>query len=339
MTLIRDRFWDIAYAVLLILAVPAAIFHAFQERWPQAILVTAAAAIGAILLITGWQRDRTESARGPWTAYERGDRSWDRPVRVQYQRPRDNAGRYVGWLPLGLLSGFVATGIMTGALLLGYAFSAIFASEAEGANQLQIWFAALIQNTLTDVAVGYLAVAIGLHLIAGLAWAVIYTGLAEPRVSGTCFQRGVKFGLIPWALSITVFFPVVGAGFLGWGLGAGPLPILGNLIVHLVYGAALGKVYASNAVWDEPERQITQENIQVLEVAQKTMALGIIPGLVAGLIIGLLLSTVVAPDIDTLMAGVLGALVGSAAGVWIGSLSGLSPENAEGEEAAPAQRE
>lgn len=339
MTIIRDRFWDIAYAVLLVAAVPAAIFHAVQARWPQAILVTAAAAVGAVLLITGWQREPSRIQRRQATERAPEAREPDSPLRVHYQRAREDSGRFVGWLPLGLLSGFVATGIMTGAFLLGYAISALFASDAEGANQLQIWFSSLIENTITDVAVGNLAVAIGLHVVAGLAWAVVYTAFVEPRLSGTGLQRGVKFSLVPWLLSIIVFFPLAGAGFLGFGLDAGPLPILGNLILHIVYGAALGKTYESNAVWDEPGREVASQNIQILEVAQATMAIGIVPGLVAGLIIGLLLSTVVAPDLDTLMAGVLGALVGSAAGVWIGSLSGLSPGEVDGNDEPSPQRE
>lgn len=332
MTNVRYRFWDIAYALLLAAAVPAAIYHAVQGRWAQAILVTAAAVVGAILLVSGWRRRPEDLHEGQPTTFERGDRSFGTPSRVHQDRPRDESGRFAGWIPLGVLSGFVATGIMTGALLLGYAISAIFASDAEGANQLRIWFHALVENTLTEATTDNIAIAAGLHLVAGVVWAVIYTGFAEPRVSGNGFQRGIKFGLIPWAISILVFFPAAGSGFLGLDIGAGPLPILGNLILHLVYGGALGAVYASNAIWDEPEREISRENVRILEVAQRTMALGIVPGLVAGLLIGLLLSTVVAPEVDTLMAGVFGALVGGAFGIWAGSLSGLAREGVEGNE-------
>ena len=40
-----------------------------------------------------------------------------------------------------------------------------------------------------------------------------------------------------------IFLPLAGGGLLGLGLGAGPLPILGNLLVHLVYGVTLGFLY------------------------------------------------------------------------------------------------
>ena len=51
------------------------------------------------------------------------------------------------------------------------------------------------------------------------------------------------FSIIPWFLSLVVFFPIVGAGFFGADLDAGPLPAIGNLILHLIYGAVLGSMY------------------------------------------------------------------------------------------------
>jgi hypothetical protein len=327
MSTVRPRFWDIAYAVILVIAVPVAIFHAVQDRWAQAILVTLAAAGGAFLLITGWNRTEAPPAR-----FSSRRRTEDRsqPVqatKVEMERHREASGRYVGWLPMGAVSGFVATGVMTAAVLLAYGFSALLASDAAGANQLQIWLAALIDNTVTEIATVNLALAIGVHLMAGIGWAVIYAGFVESRVSGTGFQRGVKFGLIPWALSITVFFPLVGAGFLGSEIGAGPLPVLGNLILHIVYGGALGKIYASHAVWQEPVTEVSSYNIQALEGAHRNMAIGLIPGAVLGLLIGVVVSSAFAPETDLLMAAVLGAVVGSAFGVWVGSLTGLTEKH------------
>jgi hypothetical protein len=324
MSTVRPRFWDIAYAVVLVLAVPVAIFHAVQDRWAQAILVTLAAAGGAFLLITGWNRTETPPAR-----VSAGRRTDDRsqPVqatKVDMERHREDSGRYVGWLPMGAVSGFVATGVMTAAVLLAYGISAVLASDAAGAIQLQVWLAALIDNTVTEIATVNLAVAIGVHLIAGIGWAVIYAGFVEPRVSGTGFQRGVKFGLIPWMLSITVFFPLVGAGFFGADIGAGPLPVLGNLILHIVYGGALGKIYSSHAVWQEPVTEVSSYNIRALEGAHRNMAIGLIPGAVLGLLVGILVSSAFAPETDLLMSAVLGAVVGSAFGVWVGSLTGLT---------------
>jgi hypothetical protein len=335
MQAVQSRVWDIAYAVVLIIAIPVAIFHAVQDRWAQAILVTLAAAGGAFILITGW--NRSEEAISPTTDRRRTEPSEPgQPSRVEMERHREASGRYMGWLPMSAVSGFVATGFMTAAVLIAYGFSALLASEAAGANQLQIWLAALISNTVTEIATFNLALAIAIHLVAGIGWAIVYAGFVEPRVSGTGLQRGVKFGLIPWVLSIVVFFPVVGAGFFGAEIGAGPLPVLGNLILHLIYGAALGKIYASHAVWKEPISEVSSYNLQVLEVAHRAMAIGLIPGAILGMLVAIVATSVFMAETDLVMAGVLGAVVGSAAGIWIGSLAGLSPAAAEQHDNASA---
>jgi hypothetical protein len=336
MRMIHPRFWDIAYAAILVIAIPVAIFHAAQGRWAQAILVTLAAAVGAFVLITGWnQTPEPAPARSDSSPPDHGSEPVQKS-RIELDRHRESSGRYVGWLPMGVVSGFVATGFMTAAVLLGYGVSALFGSTAAGANQLQLWMAALVDNTVTEIATVNLALAIAVHLVAGIAWAIVYAGAVEPRVSGTGFQRGVKFGLIPWALSIAIFFPLLGAGFFAAGLNAGPLPILGNLILHLVYGAALGKVYASHAVWKEPVSEVSEANIQVLEVAHRGMAIGLIPGAILGLLVSVVFTSAFTAETDLLMAGVLGAVVGSAVGVWIGSLAGLSPDIAgPGDNASP----
>ena len=56
----------------------------------------------------------------------------------------------------------------------------------------------------------------------------------------------MQFALIPAA--VPHHLPAAdGGGLLGMNIGAGPLPILGNLILHLVYGAVLGSAYAEAA--------------------------------------------------------------------------------------------
>jgi hypothetical protein len=319
---IRTHFWDLAYALLLAAAVPAAIFHAVQGRWAQAVLATIAAGIGVYILVSGWNR-REAPVRTRAESREYLPESQP-SIRAPLPRSRDSSGRYENWLSSGVVSGFAATGIMTAAVLAAYALSYLIGSDAEGANQLRLWFAALVDNTVTEIARVNLAIAIFIHLAAGIGWAILYAGMVEPRLSGSGLQRGVKFALLPWALSVLVFFPVVGAGFLGLDLGASLLPVLGNLFLHLVYGGALGMVYESQSVWDESRAALSPENTRVLDSAQRTMAIGLIPGAIFGLFIGLIGSSVLAPDIDLLMSGVIGMLVGSAFGVWVGSLAGLT---------------
>jgi hypothetical protein len=331
----HPRFWDIAYAFVLFIAIPVGIFHAAQGRWAQAILVTLAAGVGAIILATGWnqvgQTDRAPVSRSQTDT----SRQPSQPSRIEMERHRSPSGRYLGWLPMGAVSGFVATGIMTAAVLLGYGISALAGSSASGANQIQQWLSALVNNTVTDIATVNLAAAISIHLVAGVVFAILYAGLVEPRLSGSGLQRGIIFSLIPWALSVTVFFPIIGAGFFGSAIGAGPLPVLGNLVLHIIYGGALGTVYASNAVWKEPVSDVTTANIRILDVAHRGMAIGLVPGAVLGLLTAVVFTGVFTAETDLVMAGVLGAIVGSAVGVWVGSLAGLSPELMDSGDNAP----
>ncbi|CCF86010.1 conserved membrane hypothetical protein [Nitrolancea hollandica Lb] len=120
------------------------------------------------------------------------------------------------------------------------------------------------------------------------------------------------FSLLPWLVSVLVFLPVMGGGVLGLNLGAGPLPLLGNLLLHLGYGVTLGELYAG------------QEPVD-LAYLKPTIVAGILPGLVLGGLVGLLSSSVLAPGAQPVMAAVLGAILGSAGGAILGTFLGLAP--------------
>ena len=49
--------------------------------------------------------------------------------------------------------------------------------------------------------------------------------------------------MLPALVSLVVVLPLLGGGLFGLALGAGPLPIIGNVLLHVVYGAILGVVY------------------------------------------------------------------------------------------------
>ena len=109
---------------------------------------------------------------------------------------------------------------------------------------IQRWSWALVNNPVAERTADGVVLAIGANLAMGLLLALVYARYAEPRLHGPSWWRGMQFALIPWLLSLIVFLPLMGGGVLGMGVGAGPLPILGNLILHLVYGAVLGSSYA-----------------------------------------------------------------------------------------------
>ena len=99
---------------------------------------------------------------------------------------------------------------------------------------------ALVNNPVAERTADGVLLAIGANLAMGLLLALVYARYVEPRLSGASWWRGMQFALVPWLLSLIIFLPLMGGGLLGMNIGAGPLPILGNLILHLVYGAVLG---------------------------------------------------------------------------------------------------
>src|SRR3981081_3896048 len=140
-------------------------------------------------------------------------------------------------LALALLAGFVASVGMV--LAFGVAFAAALVLGRLPVPILSDWFRGLTNNALIDTAGPNLYAATAIFFFGGLLWSMLYGLVFEPRLSGAYWERGVKYALIPWLFSLVIFMPLVGGGLLGMGLGAGPLPVLGNLILHAVWGAIL----------------------------------------------------------------------------------------------------
>jgi hypothetical protein len=137
---------------------------------------------------------------------------------------------------------------------------------------------------------------------------------------GPSWWRGTIFALIPWLLSLIVFLPLMGGGLLGMDIGAGPLPIIGNLILHLIYGAVLGVTYAEAAEDWLDDTDVDRGNAAA---AERGAAVGLIAGLVPGMVIG----WEIAPAFDGLAsrpASAIGvAFIGAALGLAIGSFVGM----------------
>jgi lipoprotein signal peptidase len=121
-------------------------------------------------------------------------------------------------------------------------------------------------------------------------------------------------------LSLVVFFPIVGAGFFGASLHAGPLPALGNLVLHLLYGATLGAVYCLPEVNPAEEQE---GDARLRQFENEGIAFGLLGGLAVGLVIGAALSTVISNSQASfssllLICGALGCAIGGALGPFIG---------------------
>ncbi|MGB3306812.1 MAG: DUF6789 family protein [Thermomicrobiales bacterium] len=223
------------------------------------------------------------------------------------------------WLRASLIAGFIATFSMTICLAVAYA-AANAIGDASG-NTVQRWFAALSENELTRKVGDRFFVGMILNLVMGLIWAMIYARFAEPRLSGPGWRRGVVFSILPFILAVAVFFPIAGIGFLGSGISAGALPVIGSLILHLVYGAVLGALYAIDL---RAGLSTADGESEAAEGSER----GAVAGIVVGIILGYIGGWIVGPGMADLASrpviGIAGALSGAAIGILIGSLIGMN---------------
>jgi hypothetical protein len=239
----------------------------------------------------------------------------------------DRAGLTSGSIVLALLAGFVASVAMI--LAFAVAFVAALVLSRLPVPIVADWFRGLTRNQLIDVAGPNLYAATAVFFVGGLIWALLFVLFFEPRLSGPPWQRGLRFALLPWLFSLVVFIPLVGGGPLGLSLGAGPMPIVGNLILHAVYGAVLGFVWGSaESVIDRPLRVGYGEDLQVGRLSEFGAARGLGVGLTLGLVLGVV-GTLLVPEaigaqglgLNPLATIVTIGLTGAAFGSFVGSLS------------------
>lgn len=316
---------DWIFTALLVFGVAIAIYHFTSDNVLTGALVIGGLALGGFVrfAIAG---DADGLIRGA-----SGETHTD-PARALDGRGRwdENMQRSDGWLRSGIIAGFAATIIMSIVLVIGYLVAGIFADQ--DASTVSTWFYNLTHNELTDDTFAIPIGAYGLNLLIGVMWALIYAAFFERRLSGPGWWRGTLFAMLPWLLSLVVFFPVVGAGFFGLDIDAGPLPVIGNLIAHLVFGAVLGRVYfaLTSAEFDLIEDPMLQAGW-----IDHGIALGLAGGLTIGLILGAFAGLVLSPaGITSAEMALGGAAIGILAGLIIGPLAGLetgaSSQNASG---------
>jgi hypothetical protein len=285
-----------------------------NNRVMNGILVLGGIIVGSIVRFTiildpeRDQRDETETSPGTQLS---------RRLRSRLRRDDDADGDI--WLRSGVIAGFMATILMSGVFVLGYLSAGIFADQDGGT--IARWFYGLTHNSLTDDAFDIPLGAYSVNLLAGIIWALIYAAVIEQRLKGPAWWRGLQFSLLPWLLSLIVFFPAVGAGFFGASLDAGPLPAIGNLILHLAYGASLGAMYAI------PESR-APDHVDVDEEAAVWSDRGLAIGLTAGLMIGVIGGAIAGAAfgdgrLDSTEFILAGAASGIMAGALVGPLAGL----------------
>lgn len=327
----RPTFWQIALAVIVILAIPTALFHFTHGLYAQAVEAAGAGILGVVLLVADWLRRPSEAQRA---AAERemvaARASTSHPtvgeVAHQYTARIEPVDR-IDWLQRSVLAGFAATAVMAGLLAFVYGLIASFASNSPTASTFARWSWALTHNTLTVQANADLpGAAIGFFLM-GIVWALVYGDLVQGRLPGPGWEQGMIFSLVPWILSMVVFLPLFGGGLLGFGLGAGPLPLIGNLILHLIYGATLGEVYAgrSNVTLAEPQEDGLAWERGAFRRDEADTAVGIVIGLIVGGLLGWVVAIAIGAGASAGLGVMVGLLLGSAVGALVGSVVGLTP--------------
>ncbi len=228
---------------------------------------------------------------------------------------------------LALLAGFVASVAMVLAFAIAYAAALVLGRLP--VSILAGWFQGLTNNALIDTAGPNLYAATAIFFVGGLIWAMLYGLVFEPRLHGPAWLRGVRFALIPCLFSLAVVLPLVGGGILGLNLGAGPLPILGNLVLHAVWGGILGTVYGTaESVFDRPAPLAGSEDLLAGRLAELGAARGIGIGLALGIALGVIGAALV-PQFTGMQGGSLNplamvvavGLTGAAFGGFVGSLS------------------
>ena len=229
---------------------------------------------------------------------------------------------------LASLAMFLAFGVAFGA---ASALGALLPVDRPGLATLGGWLRALTSNVLLDLARPNLFAALALFATGGIAWALLYASVFRPRLNVPEWHQGLRFALVPWLFSLLVFLPLVGGGLFGLSLGAGPLPILGNLLLHVVYGEVLCELYGPlGAAVHRERRAPTEAEQRALLRCESWAAMGLATGLVLGNVAGgaaLLLMRAAdgAPLLGVNPFGTLLAvtLSGGSAGALVGSFLGL----------------
>jgi hypothetical protein len=134
----------------------------------------------------------------------------------------------------GLTAGFVATVIVSIAMRLMPALGV--PADLDTVSMAARAVATLTQSVPNPL-VGWTV-----HLVVGtVLWGGLYS-MVESSLPGPPVVRGTVFAVGAWLAMMIAVLPLVGIGFFGSLGGASPAIVL--LVLHVVFGAALGVTYA-----------------------------------------------------------------------------------------------
>ena len=241
--------------------------------------------------------------------------------------------RHLGWVSRAVVSGFLGSIAAALVLLAAYGFAAATGSTSPNANVFSAWMWALANNPATRlVASIHLVQAVGLHLVAGVIWAAIYAALVEPVLQGPGWRKGLLFAAVPCLFSLLVVMPALGVGVFGVNVPAGPLPALGSVLFHAVYGFVLGETYAL-ADGEGLLGGVDSPRAKVFTRIERDIAVGIVLGALIGL--GLAAVGIEQGSDATLLSATGGATEGAIAGWVVGTFIGLITSASSAESGPP----
>jgi hypothetical protein len=130
----------------------------------------------------------------------------------------------------GLLAGFVATVVL----------SVLMAGKTMMGVMPEMDVIAMLSGMMgAPLAAGWIA-----HFVIGtVVWGAGFSILYDMIPGGSAIQKGIVFGVVDWLLMMILIMPMAGAGLFGMSLGI-MAPVM-TLVLHIIFGAVLGGVYAA----------------------------------------------------------------------------------------------
>ncbi len=130
----------------------------------------------------------------------------------------------------GMVAGFVATLVL----------SALMVMKSMMGLMPELDVIAMLSKMMgSSLSMGWVA-----HFVIGtIVWGGLFAWLAPYLTVGSYWLKGVLFGIVAWLMMMIAVMPMAGAGLFGMTFGI-MAPIM-TLVLHIIFGAVLGVVYAA----------------------------------------------------------------------------------------------
>ena len=131
----------------------------------------------------------------------------------------------------GILAGFVATLVL----------SALMVMKVKTGLMPDLNVIAMLGHMMgSDMVAGWAA-----HFMIGsLVWGLSFAFFFDKLPGGSAWLKGIVFGMAAWLMMMLAVMPMAGAGIFGSHFGM-MAPIM-TLMLHAVFGAVMGAVYAQS---------------------------------------------------------------------------------------------